>query len=63
MTPASEIETRIAKARAPLGPVAQLLREGADMAVVVAKILKIGAELVELALDQAPKVARKDDVR
>lgn len=63
MTPASEIETRIAKARAALGAVAHLLREGADMAVVVAKILKIGAELVELALDQAPKVARKDDVR
>lgn len=59
----AEIETHIAKARAALGVVASLLRDGAERAVVVAKILKIGAELVELALDQAPHAARKDDPR
>lgn len=63
MSSSAELETHIVKARAALGNVANLLRAGTERAVVIAKILKIGAELVELALDQAPHAARKDDPR
>jgi hypothetical protein len=58
-----ELETRIAKARAALGALAALVRDGADRAIVIAKLLKIGAELVELALEEAPKAARKEETR
>lgn len=56
---ASEFETRVVKARAALGELSREFHTGVDHAVLVARTLKIGAELVELALEQAPKAARK----
>ena len=60
---ASELETRIVKARSALGDLSREIHAGVDHAIIVARILKIGAELVELALNQAPKVARKEESR
>lgn len=57
----SEFETGVVKARAALGELSREFHTGLDHAVLVARTLKIGAELVELALKQAPRAARKEE--